>query len=124
MGYHYGHRTYRLTFDGTELDGLEIRARGMSIDERLRIQKAPGDQLLIDTFVDRLIEWNLEDENGDPVPVDRENAGSEYSDLVLTAALTWMREVSGVRHPLGRRSSNGQVEAGIQMMDLPPSQSS
>lgn len=117
-GYFHGQRVYNLDFSDTELDGLTVKARGCSINERLQLQKQ-GDEQVVALFAERLLEWNLLDEFGQSVPIDREYWGTQDADLIMTIATTWLREVSSVRRPLGRRSNNGHIETTMLMDTIP-----
>ncbi|HEX3781719.1 MAG TPA: hypothetical protein VHX38_18810 [Pseudonocardiaceae bacterium] len=73
---------YELPFDGTEFEGLSIRVKAMTMGQRLNTffdlaptegesaeaRKEKNDQRL-DMFIDHVIEWNVEDEHGEPVPI-------------------------------------------------------
>jgi hypothetical protein len=73
---------YRLKFEDAELEGLEVTARGLQLGEFLEINRLAllvdsesdptelvrQSELLFTRFAGKLMDWNLEDENDQPVP--------------------------------------------------------
>ena len=120
MGYQA--RTYRLTWpEGHTFHGLEIRMRGMSLAELDQLSKfeAPaGDatvsgrtaemRAMAELFSSRLISWNYEDENGEPVGTDPESIANADLGMVMSAIGAWQKEVTRVPDPLPQDSSGGQ----------------
>lgn len=81
MGYRRAKPIYVLKFDDPELEGLEVRAKGASIGQLMKLMDlarfASGEKFqisdtreldgLFELFASKLISWNLEDEDGTPV---------------------------------------------------------
>ena len=106
-----------------DLDGLEVRCRGVSIRRYYQIadmtlgtredgtkfeDKISHREALARVWVtELLVGWNLEDENG-PVPatVDGFLDQEDYFATVLYAA--WFEAVGSIPAPLERRSSAGE----------------
>ena len=109
MGFRATRRTFRIYFDEkTAFDGLEFRAYGVPIGAGLDILHG-SDKQLVEAFAENLIEWNYEDETGVVIPCEHEpilELGE--ADVVATLAWTWIKEVTGVRGPLGKRSSSSE----------------
>lgn len=108
MGYRPKRRTYNLDFTGTDYEGLEVTARGMTVGEELELDGADltGD-LIVKALVKRLIAWNVEDEQGHAVPVTFEGVCTQDGSMVL-AIMNALRQVnSGVPAPLPETSPSG-----------------
>lgn len=58
-------------------------------------------------FAKVLVSWNLEDEDGEPVPTTYEGLMSYDFQFVLAVVLGWMQAVAGVPTPLDRPSRDG-----------------
>lgn len=127
MGYKRKLKTYTLQFDTDDMAGFECVMRGLNIGEYLRVngmgdadeETVPG---LLDLFADKLVSWNLEDDNNQPIPANRESVHAQDLDFILTIAPAWINAVSGVSGPLEQTSNNGpQYPAvSIPMEPLPP----
>ena len=119
MGFRHQPKVYRLVFDDPQLEGLEVRALGMSIGEL-----QDDDLTILAAFVHALQSWNLEDEHGTPLPMTLE-ALQAYpdADFVSTMTRAWMDAVAGVDEELGKDSPSGKPfpEASIPMEPLSPS---
>ena len=119
MGFKHQAKVYRLVFDDPELEGLEVRARSLSIAEA-----RDDDRKVLDSFADALVSWNLEDENGQPLPATLETLETypdvDFMNLIMD---TWMTAVAGVDEELGKDSSSGEQspEASLPMEPLSPS---
>lgn len=134
-------KTYRLVFpEGTEWAGLEVRLRGLSVDGLTKLATlADLKDVDSDDFSPEMIEklepvwqvlayglisWNLEDENGEPVPVD--SFRGEDMGMLLAILNEWSETVGGVTAALKARSSGGKPfpEGSLPMEALSPSQAS
>lgn len=80
-GYRRKPKGYRLHFEGEEFEGLEVSATSLSLGDFLEVSSlaakvgesgrnvsAEEASKLFITFSDSLIDWNLEEEDGTPVP--------------------------------------------------------
>lgn len=132
MGYVRKTPVIKLMFDDEEYEGLEIRMESMPLGEFLEIDKLSQDdghdafRKMIEQLASHLRDWNLEEENGTPVPANLE--GLKKQDLVFVRAIVngYRGALFGVGNPLPQKSSNGDQsqEALIPMETLSPSQAS
>jgi hypothetical protein len=121
MGYKPKRKVYKLSFEGlSDFDGLVIRAYSTSLGNLLSVlglttidtdNLSPKDverlEELFKTFSDSLIEWNVEDDQDQPVPTTFEGVKSQDTDFILAIVRTWAEAIYGVSSPLGVGSSNG-----------------
>ena len=134
MGYRRQPTVYRLVFQ--EYEGLEVTARSVSVEELLKITglanqmtAKPDDKQveeLFGFFASRLVSWNLEDEDGKPVPATLKGLLGEEMGFILKIVQAWVRAITGVSPPLSNGSSNGPagrnpLEESIPMMAAPGS---
>lgn len=110
-------RTARLVFDG-EYEGVEVVTRlDVSIDTLLTFMRVneedappePGDWLtrLKDFARDALVEWNLEDDGGSPIPATAAGMGQvppAFANLVIGK---WVEAVANPPAPLPAASGGG-----------------
>jgi hypothetical protein len=133
MGFKVQRKTYKLRFQGTDLDGLVVVARSLTTGQLLelesaRLARAEGGkgsegatQEMVRLLADALVEWNADDENGQPIPPTLEGLLSQDSDFSMAIINAWQEAVVGARAPLSQTSSDGQpsaLEASIPM-DVP-----
>jgi hypothetical protein len=127
----YKRKIYKLRWpEGHELHGLEISMRGMSMDDLgtvIGLQSSsastPGPELigpLIDVFARNVQAWNVEDEDGNPVPVTEANIRAEDSRMLLQVVMSWAEKATTVAPPLPPTSSAGNpsLEGTIPMAVL------
>lgn len=141
MGFRRQSRVYRLVWpEGHDNHGLEVRMRPLSIDELARIggmadldltrDSGPEAQAALDDmlrlFADKLIGWNLDDDQGDEVPATFEGVRAQDLDFVLELVDAWMTAAAGVDSPLSDGSTAGgtSVAESIPMVPLSASQAS
>lgn len=130
MGFRVRPKTYRLKFDGEEFDGLEIDIRSMTIREWERMMApaadlpdgpdasfaereaarkaavARSDENLA-LFAARVVRWNLEDDDGNPLPVTLEAVKGLERSFVAELITAWQLALLGVDPTSGSGSSNG-----------------
>jgi hypothetical protein len=119
-----------ITFEGTDYDGAEIRAKlnvnfkyfseiqaAISEDSTngLRVAELFGDHALID--------WNLEDYEGDPVPANAEGMTMIPVELVNLMVGHWAEAVSDIPDPLEKISSDISTLAQLSTAMESPSAS-
>ena len=119
-----------ITFEGTDYDGAEIRAKlnvnfkyfseiqaAISEDSTngLRVAELFGDHALID--------WNLEDDDGDPVPANAEGMTMIPVELVNLMVGHWAEAVSDIPDPLEKISSDISTLAQLSTAMESPSAS-
>jgi len=124
--------TIKLVFDeNDELHGLEVQMRGMSIADFMQssgLDGSDGDDAAatMKRFYTHLASWNLEDENGQPVPVT--DAPNRDSRMIRRLNNAWIEAVQGVHKadPLPESSTSGEnsLAPAIPMAPLSDSQTS
>lgn len=134
----YKAKKYHLTFDeSTGHDGLEATMRSISTANLLLIQKLGSGfnaanldpeafEQLVKILSDSMIEWNVEDDDDQPVPTTVEGILSQDPDLIMTIITVWTTAAGGIKAPLGGGSTSGgkSLEESLQMATLSPSPSS
>lgn len=124
MGYRKTTRRIEVSLQGHKVYGQDTEypvayARGKTLDEYLRLQgftdPEEGDDRTgivrqLEEFADSLVSWNLEDENGAPIPCTREALfGQVDNDLALSLATEWLERLGGkVDDPLPTSSPSGE----------------
>ncbi|MFL1903077.1 hypothetical protein ACJWDR_28830 [Streptomyces tauricus] len=116
-----GHQTY-----GLDADVPEAVVRGKNLQEYLVLMgyadaedgdERAGIRRQLEEFADSLISWNLEAEDGTPLPCNRENFFQIDNDLALALATDWVERLGGKvdsDSPLASSSPSGgpsQVES-------------
>src|SRR6266511_963967 len=138
-GYQRERKVYRLRFEDEEMEGLEVRARSAPIGQFIGLAKLanldrgtvqPDDMDKIDElfrgFADSLVEWNLQDEDGRPVPADLQGIYTQEVDFILQIIFAWIEAIAGVSGTLAAASSDGErsLEASLLMEPRSPSRPS
>lgn len=135
MGYRKQTTLYHLTFP--EFDGLEITAKSLSTGDLMRIMKTaaqltgdaserPGEtraqavEDMLRRFSKALVSWNLEDEDGEPVPATYQGVEDQELPFVLRIIEAWTEAVAGVPDDLGKVSPSGPQfpEVSLPMVAL------
>lgn len=118
-------KPYKLVWPSTSVwHGLEVRIRGMSIDELGKVAKFGGDTAqqgidklrpMIAELKAALIDWNYEDEEENPIPI--EDFDKQDVALIMAVLHAW-QGVLNVPDPLPSASPNGSTpgEASIPMV--------
>lgn len=125
MGFRIQRRTCVLEFDPEkfpEYEGAEVHCR-LDIDteaflELERLQSAITDdaangekvRAMLGFFADNIVEsWNLEDENGDPLPITLDTLMAMPPKLTLNLIPLWKAAAVGIDAPLEAPSPNGEL---------------
>ncbi len=126
MGYRKTTRRLKVSLEGHKVYGQDDEApiayaRGKTLKEYLRlvsVTEAEGEAAeksgivrQLEEFGDALIEWNLEDEDGKPIPCTRDGLFSIDNDLALALATEWMDRLGGKvdeSGPLPQSSPSGE----------------
>lgn len=125
-------KTFRLQFTDEDMAGLEVVMRRGSMDGFVKIAKMAGldtgrlkatdpatlkviDELL-DVFSAALVSWNVEDDDGNPVPATREGVGTQDDDFVLEIIRAWVEARASVSLPLGQPSNGGATTDPDQLL--------
>jgi hypothetical protein len=115
---------YRLTFEDPELAGLEVTTRKISLEGLLEIVdmidvvqgfdskniEPVGLKMVKDLFARFaavLSEWNVDDDDDQPVPCTIEGLLSLEAEFVLAVIEAWVRAMSQAPPPLPGESSSG-----------------
>lgn len=128
-GYRPERRVYLLRFEAPEMAGLTVRTRaipfgiltqavklgrqGLTLDDLDTVDR------IFDSFADALIEWNLLDEDGHPVPATADGLAAQDLDLVLTIIMAWTQTAS-VAGQSEQRSSRSEPPFLPQQPLSPP----
>jgi len=124
--------TLKLVFEDPQFEGFEVKSRRLSIDALFTIAdlravdwtdtKAAREAFtaLTTELATVLTGWNLEDADGNPVPLTADTLGAQDYALILAISGALMEGSSGVSRPLSPPSNGGEpsVEASIPMETL------
>jgi hypothetical protein len=99
----YKRKTLKLVFE--DEPGLEVYARSVSVRKFVSVMQL-ADQLvskpdeasieeMVTWFADRVISWNLVDDDDQPVPFDPDTLMDEDFDLVFKILMGWVSAISG-----------------------------
>ncbi|MGW8326470.1 hypothetical protein ACWGLE_01040 [Streptomyces sp. NPDC055897] len=126
MGFQFKTPRINIAFaPGHEYHGLEVVLRKLTLQEFLDINGIgevqdmhAGHQLK--TMGEKLLSWNLEDEDGTPVPATSESVLRQDKDLMIAICEAWLGGLQGVSAPLEQPSPGTEtsLEASIPM-DVP-----
>lgn len=126
-GFTRQHKQYRLTFDGTVLDGLVATVRSVPVGTMLQIAEMASDGAeftpeglktlgaLFELLADSLVDWNLQDDDGNPTPATIDGVRSLDMDEALLLIREWMKAAAGVSGPLDQPSSGGEPSAVVSL---------
>lgn len=105
---------FKLTFEDEQYAGLVIKAKSLPLREFLALQdgKAGNDAEMTRKFIGKLAgaitEWNLEDDDGNPIEVSEESLSGLELGFVLTIIEAWMGAVASVpKHLSGNLNGTG-----------------
>ena len=126
MGYRRQRKVYKLVFADPDMDGLVVRVRSVSVGTFFALAKADQQDAiegLLDVFADALVDWNLEDDEGEPVPASLDGVRSQDVDFLMPIMRAWVDAIRQVPGPLGNGSSGGgrSLEASLPMEVRSPS---
>jgi len=110
-GFRLPERTARITFAGTDYDGAEIQVRlNVSFAQFIELREsAQGEdqERMARLFGDNvLMAWNLEYQDGEPIPADGDGMLTIPLDLTNLVVQHWVEEVAGVSAPLAGTSAD------------------
>jgi len=129
MGYRRSPKAYRLKFEDPDLAGLEVTARSLPLGDFLKVAELAGTGAgngmksagqLFAAFASALVEWNLEDDDGQPVPATLEGVHSQELDFMMTVVMAWIQAMSAVDTPLPGGSPNGVPSALAPSLPMEP----
>lgn len=116
-GYRVERKVYVLEFDDEKYAGMIIKVHGFTVREGIDIEAMLGAdkegkerlEQWLRTFAERIVDWNLEDENGEKLPISYDTLQDMDFDFVLPMFHGWRRAVMDVSVPLEQESSNGDT---------------
>ena len=104
-GFRLPEKTARITFEGTDYDGAEIQVRlsvtfaqFIGLRESAQGEDQEGMARLFGENV--LMDWNLEDVDGRPIPADGDGMLAIPLELTNLVVQHWVEAVAGVPAPL------------------------
>ena len=108
MGFKLG-RVYVLEFEGVPaMEGAIVKLRSPSIDTLDSLTSMKNAEVWA-VMADHVIEWNLEDADGNPIPVTVDGITQNMEPQVPTLILRhWYRAARGVTAPLEPISNDGE----------------
>lgn len=114
-------RVLVLQFEDPDYAGLEVKARSVSLgvlldleDETSAMRQGSGTahtRGLLSLFTDKLISWNLEDDDDKPIPTTLEGILSLEIDHAYPIVLAWVDAMLSVTASTGKASSSGPPSA-------------
>lgn len=66
-------------------------------------------------YLNRLVSWNLEEDDGTPVPADYHGLMSQDIDFAIELVMAWLDGVLGTPGPLEPSSNDGMPPAGVSI---------
>lgn len=116
MGYRKVPTIY--TFEFENHPGLEVRLKSIKIGRLRKVvqlldkQDVPDEEQIdeiLNLFAEALISWNLEEEDGTPVPADMAGIEDQDFTFILMILDTWMAGLTGPSDDLGKGSDSGET---------------
>jgi hypothetical protein len=117
MGFKPERTIYRLNFSGTFLDGLLIRVGSLTVAEYNEMlskgssgtadEAMAANRWVAQLFLDRLVEWNLENQDGTPTPKTVEGLQAQERPVVTGIINAWQIAMVNIPAPLSQSSSDG-----------------
>ncbi|MBA4865908.1 hypothetical protein H1V43_32105 [Streptomyces sp. PSKA54] len=112
MGYRPPRKIYNLDFTGTDYEGLAVSMRGLTIGEELELdalrEADGGGRRVFELMTGLLVEWNIEDDHGQPVPATFDGVCTQDAVMVMAILNALQGAASGVPDPLPNGSTSGE----------------
>lgn len=115
MGYKPKRKIYTLDFTGTDYEGLQVSIRGLNTGQYIDLfaakteAEAGGEANdLLEMMAHRLVSWNVEDDDDQPVPATYDGIKTQDLDLNLAIVNAWTTAMAGVSAPLEPSSTDGE----------------
>lgn len=126
MGFREQPNTVTLTFEaGHELHGLEATLKGLTIGEFLTFTgmdggDGEGSSKTIERFHESLISWNLEDADGQPIPV--AESRNRPHRMIIDLNNAYVEALTGVHKndPLPDASPSGEIYPELSEIPTQP----
>lgn len=120
-GFRRKRKVYVLDFEGTDLDGLTAKVRSAPIGEFMRLGELADElettetvaemkavmDVMLGLFDDVLVEWDLVDDDGVPIPATAAGMAQLEMDEVMLFITAWQNAVAAVPAPLSPASNAG-----------------
>lgn len=128
MGFTPPRKVFTLDFTGTELEGFEVKVASADLNTFLGLlsladkadaggkESLDAINSLFEGFARLVRSWNLDDEDGQPVPVGVEGLRTLELGQAMHVIRAWIAAVSDVPAPLDQPSSG----TGPLVVELPP----
>lgn len=101
-------REYVILFEGTSLEGAEVRFRATPVDVALKLWGEVPYEEMAALMSEYLVEWNLEDKDGNPIGTTPEEITAHLEmPHMRRIAREWTRAASGITAPLDQPSRDG-----------------
>lgn len=129
MGYKRNPKVYNLRFQDGDYTGLEVQVRSLSMGQLIAIRTGKDEdgkdatEGVVELLAERIVGWNLEDEDGTPVPPTLEAIKAEDHDLIEAIIEQWTTVVAGVKDPLPESSPSGEPSPVVSIPMEPLSES-
>lgn len=107
MGFNANPTTYTLDFGDTPFDGLEVRVRRGSVQIRFDYDNAKTWREQLEIFVRVLVDWNLEDDEEQVLPLTVDSLLAT-EDKVVNAMLRAWETAGQPAAPLEEPSTSGE----------------
>jgi hypothetical protein len=124
MGYRPKRKIYQLDFAGTDYEGLEASMRAPTVGEELEFEalrsKDGGARELFDLLTRLLVSWNVDDDQGQPVPTTFEGICTQEGSMVLAILNAGQQAASGVPDPLSQSSPSGEPSPEVYAIPMEP----
>lgn len=115
-GYKRPQRTYILTFDDPEFEGLEVEMKSAPLGVVLQLQSladkgsdADAVRQMLKIFASRLKSWNLLDDDDKPVPASAKGLETQDIQFLMGLIRAWVAAIAGVSAPLDGGSPSGET---------------
>jgi hypothetical protein len=121
-GFKANRTTYTLVFDDPAMDlgDLVVKVRRGTIAERQEFDDCSNADEVMEFFTKIIVEWNVEDDERDPMPLTLEGMKSLEDTTFVAIQRAWLRAGREVSAPLAQPSLDGvpSLEASIPMEPL------
>ena len=115
MGYKPPKTVFKLDFSATEYAGLEVAVRAGSIGKLLGLQELADQDALTAAearqmfagFAELLVSWNVEDDDGKPVPAAYEGVAAQEVDFIKAIITAYFETTAAAPPPLPGTSASG-----------------
>lgn len=116
MAFQRKRKVYKLDFEGTEYDGLEVRIRGLTTGEFLELVTLSGattetggeTEKLLKLMSTHLVSWNLQD-GDEPVPTTLEGISANDLSMNMRIIDAWTDSMSSVPASVEKKSPSGDL---------------